>query len=345
LPQRVTPQFFASYGPFDGIKRDCWEGGMREPAIARWPGTIPAGRVSGFPSGLWDWLPTFAEVAGLPPPARTDGVSLLPAMTGAGLQRDPGFLYFEYFEPGRTPNFPEFEPGHRNRLREQMQALRIGDFIGVRYDVKTAGDDFELYNVATDRKEAKNLAADPAYSALQRQMKEKAIQSRRPDPDAPRPYDDELMAPVALAQSRQGVNWKYYEGNFPWVPDLEALAAAASGSASHPDLSCRRRENEIAVLFSGYIDAPKDGDYTFYLSADTGAFLRIHDAAAIDADFNYKSGAELSGAVKLKAGLHPFHLYYARSGRASPFLSFAWKGPGIPKQIVPDSAYRRSSEP
>ena len=66
-----SPEFFESFGPFDGIKRDLWEGGLRVPTIACWPARIPAGLVVARPSAQWDWLPTFADVAGLPAPART----------------------------------------------------------------------------------------------------------------------------------------------------------------------------------------------------------------------------------------------------------------------------------
>ena len=113
----MTPEFFSSYGPFDGIKRDLWEGGTRVPTIARWPGRIPAGRVVAEPSAQWDWLPTFAELTGVPAPARADGVSLVPALTGKGAARSREFLYFEYQVAGRTPQFEGFEPGHRDRLR------------------------------------------------------------------------------------------------------------------------------------------------------------------------------------------------------------------------------------
>ncbi|MGA2557073.1 MAG: sulfatase-like hydrolase/transferase, partial [Verrucomicrobiota bacterium] len=133
----LRADFFGSYGPFDGIKRDCWEGGLRVPALAWWPGHFPAGRVVSRPSISYDWLPTFAEAAGLPAPARADGVSLLPELAGHGVQRDRGFIYVEYYEPGRTPNYQDFAPSHRGRLRNQMQLIRMGDLLGVRYNVKS----------------------------------------------------------------------------------------------------------------------------------------------------------------------------------------------------------------
>jgi arylsulfatase A-like enzyme len=60
----ACPNFFHSFGPFDGIKRDCWEGGIREGAIVRWPGKIPAGQVSETPSQFQDWMPTLARPRG-----------------------------------------------------------------------------------------------------------------------------------------------------------------------------------------------------------------------------------------------------------------------------------------
>ena len=65
----ITPVFFQSFGPFDGIKRDCWEGGLRMPTIARWPGKIPNGISISTPSISYDWMPTFLDMAGLPLPA------------------------------------------------------------------------------------------------------------------------------------------------------------------------------------------------------------------------------------------------------------------------------------
>lgn len=64
------PNFFESYGPFDGIKRDTWEAGIRVPAIVRWPAAIPSGRVSHAPSQFHDWMATFAEAGGMPVPAK-----------------------------------------------------------------------------------------------------------------------------------------------------------------------------------------------------------------------------------------------------------------------------------
>ena len=118
LKENYAPTFFRGYGPFDGIKRDTWEAGIREPTLARWPVAIPSGRVDKTASGQWDWLATFCELARVPIPAASDGVSLVPSLTGKGTQM-PGTIYIEYFNGGTTPKFGDFSPEHRGRRRGQ----------------------------------------------------------------------------------------------------------------------------------------------------------------------------------------------------------------------------------
>ena len=96
---------FNHSGPLRGYKRDMYEGGIRTPAIARWPGRIKPGVVSDQVWAFWDVLPTLAELTGQKPPAGLDGVSVLPALlegkpsstrrctgssTNAGSTRPPG---------------------------------------------------------------------------------------------------------------------------------------------------------------------------------------------------------------------------------------------------------------
>jgi arylsulfatase A-like enzyme len=336
-PPNSIPTFFRSYGRFDGIKRDCWEGGLRVPGLVRWPGHIPAGRIVTRPSALYDWLPTFADMAGVPVPARADGESLLPELTGNGIQRDRGYLYFEYYEVHRTPSYKDFAPSHRGRLRHQMQVLRVGDYLGVRYDIQSAADPFEIYAVRTDPQETNNLAAQ--MPALEQRLQDMALQARRPNRSAPRPYDNELVPASAVTEVVPGVEWKAYEGAFPWVPDLETLEPVASGVTAHPTLTVRTRADNIGLFFSGYLKISTAGDYVFHLWTDTGGLLRIHDATVIDADFGHVPGREASGRIRLKAGLHPFRLYYARRADGPPALDLSWNTPGMPEQPIPDDVF------
>ncbi len=106
----ADPRYFDSWGPFDGFKRDNWEGGIREPSIVVWPGHVPPHTIDDVPSAFYDWLPTLASVVGIAPPAQTDGVSLLPTLTKQGIQQSRGYLYTEYFfHQGQVQ--PEFSRG------------------------------------------------------------------------------------------------------------------------------------------------------------------------------------------------------------------------------------------
>jgi arylsulfatase A-like enzyme len=133
----VDPAFFQSSGPLRGIKRDLYEGGLRVPMIARWPGMIPAGTVSGQVWTFWDVLPTLAEIARTPPPKNLDGLSMLPALLGRAQTNQHDILYWEFHEPGFK------------------QAARLGDWKAVRSGVDGP---LELYNLKTDPGEKQNVA-------------------------------------------------------------------------------------------------------------------------------------------------------------------------------------------
>ena len=82
-----------------GYKRGLYEGALRQAALARWPGRVPAGRVSDEPWAFWDFLPTALELSGTPAPTglRTDGLSLASFLQGgAAPKRD--YFYWELHE-------------------------------------------------------------------------------------------------------------------------------------------------------------------------------------------------------------------------------------------------------
>ena len=87
--------------------------------------------------------------------------------------------------------------------------------------------------------------------------------------------------------------------------------------------------------------APADGDYTFYLSTDTGALLRIHDATVIDADYGYVGGKEVSGMIKLKAGLHPVPALLCAPGCRDSRVEFLLERPRLRQAAYARSAFRR----
>ena len=136
----ADPVFFKSAGGLRGIKRDLYEGGIRVPMVAQWPGTIPAGRVSDHVWAHWDVLPTLADIAGAAAPPSIDGLSMSRALRGQP-QPTHKFLYWEFHERGF------------------QQAVRMGNWKAVR--LKT-GAALELYDLAADPQEARDLAASRA---------------------------------------------------------------------------------------------------------------------------------------------------------------------------------------
>ncbi len=316
LPENYEPTFFNSFGPFDGIKRDTWEGGIRVGAVVRWPGGAAGNRVSEVPSQFHDWMPTFAELAGVPAPARCDGTSLVPTLTGKGEQETP-LVYVEYFNGQKTPNYPEFEAKRRGGVRKQMQAIRDGDLVGVRYNVKSQSDPFEIYNVVDDPKQTKNLADQ--LPEKQQELHDAVLRLRRPNESAPRPYDDELIPAVAVDNVKHRVKWQTYTVDAPWLARLDDLTPERSGEGANTLEECPHLPAGQSQLISGLIHIPADGKYTFSLPAGVTSVLRLHDATVLDAGF-VPSAEAVSGSVNLAAGMHPFRFY--------------WRGPGAVPELM-----------
>lgn len=171
----ADPDFFSSNGGLRGYKRDVYEGGIRVPFIAVWPGKIRTGE-TGFVCSFWDMLPTFAEMTGRQA-GETDGICLLPLLTGEGEQKRHDYLYFEFQELGGR------------------QAVRKDDWKLVRLEVVRGGQSvYELYNLAEDPSEKNDVAAafprkaeelkklmeeahvsDPAWPLLQEEWNSRAM--------------------------------------------------------------------------------------------------------------------------------------------------------------------------
>lgn len=315
------PNFFHGFGPFEGIKRDTLEGGLREPTIVYWPNHISAASVNAEPSGHWDWLATFADVAGIAAPAASDGVSLLPALTGQG-NRNEGILYTEYFNNGKIPQYPEFAASHRGKKRGQMQAVFVDGYKGLRYNVKSADQDFEIYDLSKDPKETRNLAKTPEFKKLQKAMKARALQCRMPSANARRPYDNALTPPYPGTPATQpGLTWKSYQGEWPWMPDFRALTADQEGSSPTLDPSAITTKGSCGICFEGFLLIPADGKYTFKVSSNDESMLFVHDKRVIDEARSPTRKAK-SSTIPLKAGWHPLRLLH-RQTESSPAFEFS----------------------
>jgi arylsulfatase A len=137
----TDPEFFRSNGNSRGYKQELYEGGIRTPFIARWPGRVKAGTTNDFIGAFWDVMPTLCEIAGTTAPTDIDGLSFAPTLLGQTGQKQHEYLYWEYQSAGRA------------------QAVRFGNWKAVRNNLKKALDSTpELYNLATDPGETTNVA-------------------------------------------------------------------------------------------------------------------------------------------------------------------------------------------
>ena len=137
------PDFFDSNGPLRGYKRDLYEGGIRVPTVAWWPGEISAESHTDTPFAGWDILPTFCELAGVESPNQVNGISFAPTLLGKpGVQESRKYLYWEFHEQGGK------------------QAIRMGKWKGVRLQVrKNPYGPIELYDLSKDIGEQNNVAS------------------------------------------------------------------------------------------------------------------------------------------------------------------------------------------
>lgn len=318
------PTSFDSYGPYNGIKRDTLEGGIRMPTLVRWPGQIPLGSISERPSQFHDWMATFSDVAGVVPPALSDGVSLLPSLNGQGNPRE-STVYVEYLHPKNTPNYEEFETRHRGRARKEMQVVLVDGYKGIRYNIESHADDFEIYDTELDPSESNNLSGSNDYFvALQQRMKDRVLHIRRPNPTAQRPYDNALVPSIDPALYKSEIQWKVFEGNFSWVPQTFGLNPVKEGTSPEIDLNVRTRRNDIAIEYKGFIKAAESGEYQFNVDSDTASILRIHDSVVIDNESVNNGVRETKGTILLEKGVHPFTLIYQRHRQGKPHLKFGY---------------------
>jgi hypothetical protein len=139
--------------------------------------------------------------------------------------------------------------------------------------------------------------------------------------------------PVTVASAAPGLAYAYYEGNWERLPDFGNQTPAATGTATGVDLGVRKRDDNFALRFTGYVEVPTDGIYTFYLNSDDGSRLLIGSEVVVDND-GLHAAVEVPGQVLLKAGRHPIAVEYFQAG-GERRLDVSYEGPGVAKQTIP----------
>lgn len=130
---------FKPSGPLTGIKRSLNEGGIRVPAIAYWPDTVPSGTETAHPAYFGDWMATAAELAGVEPPSDVDSISFLPTLLGeSDRQQAHDFLYWEFHEGGfkQAALYQGRWKGHREENPDSpIRLYNLDHDIGEQFDV------------------------------------------------------------------------------------------------------------------------------------------------------------------------------------------------------------------
>ena len=163
----ADPTFFGRDGKLRGLKRQCHEGGIRIPFIARWPGHVPAGKVNDYICAFYDLMPTFCDVAGIKNYEKKyrnkekevdyfDGISFAPTLLGKKKQKQHDFLYWEFNET--------------NQIAVRMDDWKL---------IVKKGKPF-LYNLKTDIHEDNDVALQ--HPDIVEKLKKVIFEQRIPNP-------------------------------------------------------------------------------------------------------------------------------------------------------------------
>lgn len=169
-------EFFKGNGPLRGSKGAVYEGGIRVPLIARWPGRIAPGSVNDHPIYFPDVMPTLAEVARTSAPENIDGISFLPTLLGRGDQKAHEFMYWAFMEANGPP---------------RRQAVRMGPWKLVQPEREAP---LELYNIDADIDESDNLAErKPEVVRRMREYMDRAWTERHEFEGVPQSVRDDFV--------------------------------------------------------------------------------------------------------------------------------------------------------
>jgi arylsulfatase len=157
-------EWFDSAKPFKSEegwgKGNLTEGGIRVPMIAQWPGKIDPGSETQLISAHYDVLPTLCDVVDIGSPQDIDGISFLPTLMGQEGQKEHEFLYWE---------FPSYGG---------QQAVRMGNWKGIRKDIFQDNLQIQLYNLEDDIQELNDVASQ--HPEIVQKMEKLFIQEHTP---------------------------------------------------------------------------------------------------------------------------------------------------------------------
>lgn len=150
-----------------------------------------------------------------------------------------------------------------------------------------------------------------------------------------------LRDPDNPANTRRGLDYRYYLGSWNSLPNFNSLTPSRTGSVSTFSLSPRTRNDDFGFVFAGFVSVPADGPYDFFTNSDEGSRLYIGNTLVVDND-GLHPARERSGRIGLKAGLHAIRVeYFERTGTQA--LTVSYDGPTFAKTTIPSRVLFRSA--
>lgn len=147
-------------------------------------------------------------------------------------------------------------------------------------------------------------------------------------------------APYRIAENPagavSGINYQYYEGTWPSMPDFGTLTPIKTGTINNFDFfSIRNRADNYGIRFTGYVNIPADGLYSFYVIASTTGKLTIGNDLIIQHSYP-QDGDILYNSIALKAGKHAFTFDYLDYNASNEFAVVQIAGPGLSRKVIED---------
>ncbi len=134
-----------------------------------------------------------------------------------------------------------------------------------------------------------------------------------------------------------GLKVEVLHGGFAGRQDLNGIEAAEITVSAQVDLSSTSRREALGLRFTGSIEVPADGEWTFWTSSDDGSWLWIDGEQVVDNGGTHPT-RERSGTIRLTAGKHAFEVHFYEQGGGES-LEAQWQGPGVERQVIPAEVF------